>query len=67
MSNVFSPDGMPLGHINPDEITANCAFGEDDCVLYITAHQHLCRIKTSIPAEGQGKSTVWRAFRQEPT
>jgi gluconolactonase len=50
--NVFSPDGTLLGRINPDEITANCAFGEDGSVLYITAHQYLCRIKTSTRGEG---------------
>ena len=50
--NVFSPDGTLLGRINPGEPTANCAFGEDGSVLYVTANQYLCRIKTSTKGEG---------------
>jgi gluconolactonase len=44
--NVFSPDGTLLGRINPGVPTANCAWGEDGSVLYVTAQQYLCRIKT---------------------
>ncbi|MGA2069410.1 MAG: SMP-30/gluconolactonase/LRE family protein [Thermoguttaceae bacterium] len=50
--NVFSPDGTLLGRINPDQPTSNCAFGEDGSVLYITANQYLCRIKTSTKGKG---------------
>jgi gluconolactonase len=50
--NVFAPDGTLLGRINPDQITANCGFGEDGSVLYITAHRYLCRIKTGTKGEG---------------
>jgi gluconolactonase len=50
--NVFSPDGTLLGRINPEEITANCAWGGDGSVLYIAAHQYLCRIKTSAKGDG---------------
>jgi sugar lactone lactonase YvrE/alpha-L-fucosidase len=50
--NVFSPDGTLLGRINPGQITANCAFGEDGSVLYITANRYLCRIRTSARGEG---------------
>ncbi len=45
--NVFSPDGTLLGRINPQQPTSNCTFGEDGSVLYITANQYLCRIKTN--------------------
>ena len=44
---VFSPDGKHLGTINTGEATANCAWGDDGSVLYITADMYLCRIKTS--------------------
>lgn len=44
---VFSPEGKHLGTINTGEATANCAWGEDGSVLYITADMYLCRIKTS--------------------
>ena len=44
--NVFSPDGTFLGRLNTGVATANCTFGEDGSVLYITADMYLCRIKT---------------------
>ena len=44
---VFSPDGKHLGTINTGEATANCAWGGDGSVLYITADMFLCRVKTS--------------------
>jgi len=50
--NVFSPDGTLLGRINPGVPTANCSFGEDGSVLYLTADMYLCRIETS--TEGIG-------------
>lgn len=43
---VLSPEGRHLGTINPGEATANCAWGEDGSVLYMTAGKHLCRIAT---------------------
>jgi len=45
--NVFSPDGTFLGRINPGVATANCGWGNDGSVLYITADSYLCRIKLS--------------------
>lgn len=45
--NVFSSDGTLLGRINPGQTAANCTFGDDGSVLYITASQYLCRIKTN--------------------
>ncbi len=49
---VFSPDGTHLGSINPGEATANCGWGDDGTVLYLTAHQYLCRIRTSTKGKG---------------
>jgi len=43
---VISPEGKHLGTINTGEATANCAWGEDGTVLYITADMYLCRVKT---------------------
>ena len=50
--NVFAPDGTLLGRINTGVATANCAFGEDGSVLYVTAHMFLCRIKTTTKGLG---------------
>jgi len=44
---VFAPDGKHLGTINTGEPTANCNWGEDGSVLYITANHYLCRIRTN--------------------
>lgn len=43
---VISPDGKHLGTINTGEPTANCAWGGDGSMLYITANDKLCRIQT---------------------
>ena len=42
----LTPDGKHLGTINTGEATANCAWGDDGSVLYITADMFLGRIKT---------------------
>jgi gluconolactonase len=44
---VLSPEGRHLGTILTGEATANCAWGGDGSVLYITADMYLCRIQTS--------------------
>jgi gluconolactonase len=44
--NVFAPDGTFLGRINTGVPTSNCRFGGDGSVLYVTANQWLCRIRT---------------------
>ncbi|MBD2701799.1 SMP-30/gluconolactonase/LRE family protein [Spirosoma sp. BT702] len=36
-----------LGHIKIGAATANCAWGDDGTVLYITADMYLCRIRTT--------------------
>jgi gluconolactonase len=41
---VLNKDGVLLGRINPGEATANCAFGEDEKVLYLTSDNYLCRV-----------------------
>ena len=43
---VISPLGKLLGKIETGEATANCAFGNDGSVLYITADMFLLRIQT---------------------
>lgn len=50
--NVFSPDGTFLGRINTGVATANCCFGDDGSVLYITADMFLCRIRTKTKGPG---------------
>jgi len=42
---VFAPDGSHLGAFNTGEATANCGWGEDGSVLYITADMYLGRIR----------------------
>jgi gluconolactonase len=43
---VIAPEGRHLGTINTGEATANCGWGDDGSVLYITADMYLCRIQT---------------------
>lgn len=43
---VITPAGKLLGRIDTGEATANCSWGDDGTVLYITADMYLCRIKT---------------------
>jgi gluconolactonase len=43
---VISPQGKLLGRIDTTQSNANCAWGDDGSVLYITAHQYLCRVRT---------------------
>lgn len=49
---VFSPDGKHLGTITTGEPTANCNWGGDGSVLYITANHFLCRIQTRTKGAG---------------
>jgi gluconolactonase len=43
---VIAPEGKLLGIVNPGEATANCAWGNDGSVLYLTADMYLCRVRT---------------------
>lgn len=50
--HVFDARGAHLGTIDTGQRTANCAWGEDGSVLYITADMFLCRIKTTTKGAG---------------
>ena len=49
---VFSPDGRPLGRIDTGQRTANCGWGNDGTVLYMTADTYICRVKTITKGAG---------------
>lgn len=49
---VVSPTGTHLGTIHIGQNTANCAFGNDGSVLYITADMYLVRIQTKVMGDG---------------
>lgn len=42
---IFSPQGKHLGTIVTGQPTANCAFGDDGSMLYITANDRLFRVR----------------------
>lgn len=44
---VLTSTGELLGHLKIGGATANCAWGDDGTVLYITADMYLCRIRTT--------------------
>jgi gluconolactonase len=52
--HVISPQGKLLGRIDTREATANCAWGGDGSVLYLTADMYLCRIQTKT------RGAAWR-------
>ncbi len=49
---VFAPDGTPLGRFDTGERTANCGWGNDGTVLYLTADMYLCRVQTKTKGAG---------------
>jgi gluconolactonase len=49
---VFTPEGKHLGTIATGVPTANCAWGEDGAVLYVTADKDLCKIQTKTKGLG---------------
>ena len=49
---VLSPAGKLLGRLNTGVPTANCGWGEDGSVLYITANHFLLRLKTKTKGAG---------------
>ena len=49
---IFAPDGTHLGTLATGQATANCGWGEDGSVLYITADMFIGRIKTSTVGTG---------------
>ncbi len=50
---VVDPSGECLGRIGTGGAAANCTFGEDGGMLFITAHDRLLRIKTKSKGIGQ--------------
>jgi gluconolactonase len=49
---IIAPDGTHLGTIQTGEATANCNWGNDGSVLYITADMFLCRVRTTTRGKG---------------
>ena len=49
---VFAPDGTHLGNIDTQVATANCGWGDDGTVLYITADTSIARIRTTTKGLG---------------
>ncbi|MGC8639705.1 MAG: SMP-30/gluconolactonase/LRE family protein [Isosphaeraceae bacterium] len=49
---IFAPDGTHLGTLATGEATANCNWGEDGSVLYITADMYIGRI--TLNTKGMG-------------
>lgn len=49
---VLTPAGQLIGRINTGVPTANCAWGDDGSVLYITANNRLLRVKTLTKGAG---------------
>ncbi len=49
---VFSPEAKPLGRISTGEKIANCAWGDDGSILYLTSDTYLCRIQTQTRGSG---------------
>jgi gluconolactonase len=47
--------GKLIGRIDTGEVIANCAWGDDGSMLYITSGTYLCRIKTNTKGHLQGK------------
>lgn len=43
---IITPEGRHLGTLVTGQPTANCAWGHDGSVLYITANHTLCRVRT---------------------
>ena len=50
--NIISPEGVLLGRIHTEKTAANCAFGGDGSMLYITATDCLYRIQTKTRGAG---------------
>tara|TARA_B100000949_G_scaffold156319_1_gene137436 strand:+ start:2194 stop:3234 length:1041 start_codon:yes stop_codon:yes gene_type:complete len=49
---VITPEGKLLGRIETGQRTANCTWGDDGTVLYMTAHNYLMRIQTKTKGTG---------------
>ena len=49
---ILSPEGKHIGTLRTNERTANCAWGDDGCTLYITADMYLLRVRTRTKGAG---------------
>jgi len=49
---IVNSSGKLIGHVSTGERTANCAWGNDGSVLYITADTYLCRLQTKVKGRG---------------
>ncbi len=49
---VFSPEGTLIGRIVTNDKTANCGWGDDGTVLYLTTNDKLTRVKTTTKGLG---------------
>jgi gluconolactonase len=49
---IFAPDGTHLGTFATGEATANCGWGEDGSVLYITADMYIGRVRLTTKGRG---------------
>jgi gluconolactonase len=49
---IITESGKLLGRIATGQRTANCAWGDDGSVLYMTAHSYLMRIQTKTTGVG---------------
>jgi gluconolactonase len=49
---VFAADGTHLGTFNTGEATANCGWGDDGSVLYITADMYIGRVRLTTKGRG---------------
>lgn len=49
---IITPEGKLLGRIATGQRTANCTWGDDGSVLYMTAHNYLMRIQTKTVGTG---------------
>ena len=54
---VLDHTGKHLGTINTGDLVANCAWGHDGTVLYLTSNKDLCRIQTLTMGVGPGFQT----------
>ena len=52
---IITPEAKILGRIDTGQSTANCVWGDDGSVLYMTADQYICRIRTKTMGAGWSK------------
>ena len=55
---IITPNGKLLGRIHTGKATSNCAWGDDGSVLYITADDCLCRVKTETKGAKENSNVI---------